>query len=105
MTTTTDSSTSSTDTDNTDAWVDHDISDVDSPQYIEAAQRRRDGLVLMLEKGTTHGNKYAVTALPQNFRDDDRPIRSYGDGGYIWEGDDIDTARAAMTDWKKENPR
>jgi len=57
------------------------------------------------KKGTTHGNKYAVTALPQNFRDDDRPIRSYGDGGYIWEGDDIDAARAAMTDWKKENPR
>lgn len=76
-------------------------------QQLHAFQRRRDGLVISVEEGTVgrrHG-RYAVAALPQNFRDDNQAIRRFGDNGYIHTGDDRDEALEAALDWMEENPR
>jgi len=70
-------------------------------------QRRRDGLVLAVEKGTGGRNQgpFTVVALPENFPDDDRPIRRYGDDGTIWDGHSLDEAVEAAEDWAEDNPR
>jgi hypothetical protein len=70
-------------------------------------QRRRDGLVLAVEKGTGGRNRgaFMVVALPENFPDDDRPIRRYGDNGVIWDGDSLDEAIDAAENWAEDNPR
>lgn len=77
-------------------------------QQIAAFQRRRDGLVLSIEKGTAQRTMgcYAVTFLPENFQDDNQPIQSYGNGGYlVFDGGDLDAARDAAVEWMKANPR
>lgn len=69
-----------------------------------AFQRRRDGLVLSIERGTTH-DKFAVSFLPQNFHEDDRPVRSYGDDGYLYSGDSLAEAADEAQEWMEENPQ
>jgi hypothetical protein len=75
-------------------------------QQHHAFMRGRDGLVLSVEEGTVGRSKgrYAVAALPENFRDDNQPIRSYGDSGYIHTGDDLDAAIEAAVEWMDEYP-
>lgn len=50
-------------------------------QQLKAYQRRRDGLVLSVEEGTTSwrtDDRYAVNTLPENFRQDNQVIDQVG---------------------------
>lgn len=78
-----------------DEWS-QTIASGESDSHVLEAYQRTDGLVLAIEEGTVTGSRYAITALPENWRDDNQPIRRYGDGGYLWEGDDIDTAKEEL---------
>jgi hypothetical protein len=69
-----------------------------------AFQRRRDGLVLSVEEGTT-SDRYAVSFLPQNFDQDNQPIRSYEENGYLYSGPSLDVALEKAQEWMQENPR
>lgn len=73
-------------------------------QQERAFQRRRDGLVVSVEQGTT-SDKYAVSCLPQNFQNDNQPIRSYGDDGYLYSGGSLDEALSQAREWMDSNQR
>lgn len=79
-----------------DGWTQTITQENNEQQILEAYQRRRDGLVLALEKGVVTGSKYSIAALPENWRDDNQPIRQYGDNGYLWEGDSIATGKSEL---------
>lgn len=79
-----------------DGWRQVLAEDNSDAQILEAYQRLPDGLVLALEEGVVTGNRYSIAALPENWRDDNQPIREYGDNGYLWEGDDIDTGKEEL---------
>lgn len=85
-----------------DGWV--NLGDPDETQMLNEWQCRRNGLVLMLERATTR-DRFAVSALPENWRDDNQPIRFVGDGGYLYSGDSRDDAEAAAVEWMREHPR
>ena len=78
-----------------DEWT-QTVSPEDTDGYILEAYQRGDGLVIAVEEGTVSEGRYAVTALPENWRDDNQPIRRYGDDGYFWTGDDINTAKTEL---------
>jgi hypothetical protein len=71
-------------------------------QQIAAYQRRRDGLVLSIEKATTT-DKYAVSFLPRNFQQDNQVIQSYGDSGYLYSGNSREDAFEKAKEWMETN--
>lgn len=85
-----------------DGWTEVDT---EFEQQERAFQRGRDGLVVSIERGTVTGAMYAVTFLPENFHEDDRPISSYGDDGQLYTGDSLDEALAEAEEWMDNNPR
>jgi hypothetical protein len=84
-----------------DGWTEVDT---EFGQQERAFQRRRDGLVVSIERGTT-SDQYAVSFLPQNFAEDNQAIRSYGDNGYLYSGDSLNEALEEAAEWMEENPR
>lgn len=84
-----------------DGWTEIDT---EFGQQEYAFQRRRDGLVVSVEHGTT-SDRYAVSFLPENFAQDNQAIRSYGDDGYLYSGDSLDDAVEEAVEWMAENPK
>jgi len=54
-----------------DGWSEMDT---EFEQQLQAFQRRRDGLVVSVEKHTSPDGEYSVVTLPENFVDDNSVI-------------------------------
>lgn len=84
-----------------DGWSQVDSGE--SHQIEEAYQRVSDGLVISVERGTTNESEYSATFLPENFKDDNQPLRSYGDDRYLEVDDAKEKVEEAAREWMKEN--
>lgn len=76
----------------------------DEVQMLKGFERKRDGLVLSIEKNTTK-KRYAASFLPRNFRQDNQVIRSYGNDGYLIESDSLEEVEKEAQEWMEENSK
>lgn len=67
-------------------------------------RRGRDGLVLAVEE-RSHRSQYVAVVLPENYQDDNVPIRRYGDRGVVEESDDLDRLLPMAREWMQFNRR
>lgn len=79
-----------------EGWV-----EIEPEWYIQKRvfQRRRDGLVVSIEKGTGHRFRWSAVTLPENFYEDSQVI------DVIEDADSQLAVEAAAVDYMKENPR
>lgn len=88
-----------------DGWTKvKDADDSDAIQLRDVYQRRRDGLVVAIERNVLDSYEWAATALPENYYNDNQPIRRYGDNGYVAKADDESVCRKAAWEWMKQHP-
>lgn len=68
---------------------------------LQAFQRRRDGLVLSVERGTTshRRGKHTAVTLPQNYHEDNQVIDT------VTTHDDRDVVEDDAVEYMKEHPR
>lgn len=85
-----------------EGWSEIDVED--ETQLLRGFQRRSDGLVLTVEEYTTD-KRYSSAFLPENFQQDNQPIRQYGDGGYLKSSDSLEEVKEAVQEWMENNKR
>lgn len=61
--------------------------------------------MISIETQTTSEGKYSATFLPENFYNDNSPIRSFGDNGYLISSDDREEVEEKAREWMEENPK
>ena len=68
-------------------------------QQKQAFQRRRDGLVVSIERGTAHRVDWSAVTLPRNFREDNQTIDQ------IHDSNDRTEVEEQAVVFMQENPR